>query len=88
VKVSEVAKDEILGSARIRNDAASGHRILVVDDNNYLRRLCVKTLVKAAPGARRIGEQRGSAMPKKFIQQLAHRVLANHPQKPWLTAIN
>jgi CheY-like chemotaxis protein len=47
VKVSEVAKDEILGSARIRNDAASGHRILVVDDNNYLRRLCVKTLVNA-----------------------------------------
>ena len=88
MKVREVAKDEILGSVQIRNDTSSAQHIRVVDDNNYLRRLCVKTLVKAAPGARRIGEQRGSAMPKKLIQQLAHRVLANHPQKPWLTAIN
>jgi DNA-binding NtrC family response regulator len=47
VKDSEVAKAEIPGGDKIRNDTVSAPRILVVDDSNHLRRLCVKTLVKA-----------------------------------------
>ncbi len=50
MKDSELAKDEVLAGANIRSDTASAQRILVVDDNEYLRRLCVKTLVKAGYG--------------------------------------
>jgi CheY-like chemotaxis protein len=44
---SEVPKDELAVNAAISCESVSPKCILVVDDNNYLRRLCVNVLVNA-----------------------------------------